>query len=151
LVLKKLGKQLTEEGLNAIMTEIDIDGGGDVDFEEFFGWFVSVEAFLICVKSRITHNESTPHDRWQCDESGAAAGVASVSSTRMAKRWCVVVHVDGNGLARRLRPTHPPAPLTWIIRSPSVVLLPPPAQLGGFMVPPGARGRGTPTKKGAMR
>jgi calmodulin len=118
LVLKKLGKQLTEEGLNAMMTEIDIDGGGDVDFEEFFGWFVSVEAFLICLKSRITHNESTPHDRWQCDDSGAAAGLASASSTRMAKRWCVVVHVDGNGLVRRLRPTHPPAPLTWITRSP---------------------------------
>jgi Ca2+-binding EF-hand superfamily protein len=39
MLAQKLGKVLTEAELDAMMAEIDTDGGGDVDFDEFHGWW----------------------------------------------------------------------------------------------------------------
>ena len=38
---RSLGNQLTEAQLDEAMGEMDDDGSGEVDFEEFFDWYVT--------------------------------------------------------------------------------------------------------------
>lgn len=44
-VMHELGKDLTDEELSTLMTQLDSDGNGDIDFDEFLEgmgkWFLS--------------------------------------------------------------------------------------------------------------
>ena len=44
---KKMGKKLNDKGLQAAMAEMDEDGGGAVDFHEFYAWWCSDKKVII--------------------------------------------------------------------------------------------------------
>jgi hypothetical protein len=39
IVLKQMGRAADDEGLDKVMSEIDADGDGQIDFDEFEAWF----------------------------------------------------------------------------------------------------------------
>lgn len=44
-VLRMMGeKNITQSRLEAVMMEVDTDGSGEIDFEEFTAWYTSMEA-----------------------------------------------------------------------------------------------------------
>ena len=48
ILAKALGKKLTAPELDELMAEMDEDGGGTVDYEEFFSWYLAVLLRLRC-------------------------------------------------------------------------------------------------------
>jgi Ca2+-binding EF-hand superfamily protein len=68
LALAKIGRAISDTELDAAMKEMDEDGGGEVELDEFAQW-------------------------WRTQEEAAH------TSTKMLKRWCVVVAVNDEGKA----------------------------------------------------
>ena len=40
-LFKDLGLELTQDQVATVMSRIDADGSGEIDFDEFFAWYVT--------------------------------------------------------------------------------------------------------------
>ena len=41
-LFKDLGLELTQDQVATVMSRIDADGSGEIDFDEFFAWYCSI-------------------------------------------------------------------------------------------------------------